>query len=185
MNSNENTGLIGDQTTVTSQQFDILKKISKIRVIYLRAFKLSMSQQLDIDLPLLFKEGNNEQLFKDIKSAIILRLVKYMDERYMSVLDQPDVQEKLNEYYRIDSSYQNRSAKFALLAAEEETSLKQEALDKIRQKRSSMHELVGQTNRIKEEKYEQLNAIFDDIVLNICKYDSVGAYQFDKEKLFD
>lgn len=184
MNSNENTCQISDQTMVTSQQFDILRKISKIRVIYLRAFKLSMSQRLDIDLALLFKDGS-EQMYKDIKAAIILNLVKYMDERYMSVLDQPDVQEKLNEYYRIDSSYQNRSAKFALLAAEEETSIKQEALDKIRQRRQLMQELVGQTNRIKEEKYEKLNAIFDDIVLNICKYDSVGAHQFDKEGLFD
>ena len=184
MNSNENTCQINDQTTVTSQQFDILKKISKIRVIYLRAFKLSMSQQLDIDLPALFKNGD-EQLFKDIKSAIILNLVKYMDERYMSVLDKPEVQDRLNEYYRIDSSYQNKSAKFALLAAEEETSIKQEALDSIRKRRASMQELVGETNRIKEEKYEKLNAIFDDIVFNICKYDSVGAYQFDKEDLFD
>ena len=184
MNSNENTVQITDQTTVTSHQFDILKKISKIRVIYLRAFKLSMSQQLDIDLPLLFKDGN-EQMYKDIKSAIILNLVKYMDERYMSVLDQPDVQEKLNEYYRIDSSYQNKSTKFALLAAEEETSIKQDAINMIRKRRELMQEQVGQTNRIKEQKYEKLNAIFDDIVFNICKYDSVGNYQFDKEDLLN
>ena len=184
MNSNENTCQISDQTMVTSQRFDILKKISKIRVIYLRAFKVSMSQQLDVDLPSLFKDGD-EQTFKDIKSAIILNLVKYMDERFMSVVEQPDVQDKLHEYYQIDLSYQNKSSKFALLAAQEETSIKQDAIETIRKKRESMQELVNQTNRIKEEKYEKLNAIFDDIVFNICKYDSVGAYQFDKEDLFD
>lgn len=182
MNSYENTDQI-NESIVTSQSFDMLKKISNIRKIYLRAFKRSMNKMLEKDLPMTFKDGN-EEMFKDIKRVIIHHLAKFMDEKFMSLIELPEVYEKLKEYYKLDSKYQNKPIKFTILAAEEETSLKEEAFDTVKNKRESMQELVDQNKQMKDNKYEELNQIFDEIVEHICKYDSISTMTFDKEDLF-
>lgn len=179
MSLNEN------EETITSQNFDFLKKISKIKTIYLRAFQKSLCNELDKDLPLLFKNGDQE-LFKDIKQILIKYLSRYMDDKFISIIDAQDMQEKLLAYYKLDSSYQNKSIKFALLSADEELNLKEEAINILKQKKESMNDLLISTNRLKENKYDQLNKIFDEITMNICKYDSISSKEFNKdEKMFN
>ena len=169
---------------ITSQNFEFLKKISKMRSIYLRAYQRSMNGELDKDLTAKFKDGD-EVMFKEIKQFIIKHLSKYQDKKYCDIINAPDMQEKLAQYYNLDSSYQNKSVKFALLSAEEEIELKSKAIEQLKSKRESMQELVNQTNQLKEDKYNQLNAIFDDLTESICKYDSIGAKEFNKNDLFD
>lgn len=177
--SKEITGQI--EETITSQNFDFLKKISKMKAIYLRAFQKSLMQELDKDLPVFFKDADPE-MFKDIKLTLIKHLSKFIDEKFIGIIETKEMQERLLTYYKLDSSYQNKPIKFALLSAEEEISLKEDGIVKIKERRESMQDLVNLTNQIKEDKYNQLNKIFDEITMNICKYDSISTKEFNKNE---
>lgn len=184
LNDSMNDNSKDDQNqVVTSQTFDFLKKVSKIRTIYLRAFQKSMLAELDKDLLLRFKD-DNEEMFKDIKQITIKYLTKYMDERYCDVVNGQDMQDRLLEYYHLDAKYENKNVKFALLSAEEENDLKSNAIEQLKTKQESMKDLINLTNQLKEEKCKELSAVFDEITENICKYDSIGAKEFDKDHLF-